>query len=74
MAEWRKLRLMHLCGSVDVSTKRISRLIAKQTGFNWGKIQSVYDNVTETAGTISHADYLSSKAALHFHVNYRRLY
>ena len=34
---WQKLRLLHLCRSVDVSTQRISRLIAKQTGFNWGK-------------------------------------
>ena len=30
----RKLRLMHLHRSVDVSTWRISRLITKQTGFN----------------------------------------
>ena len=35
MAGWRKLRLMHLYRSVDVSTQRISRLIAKQTGFSW---------------------------------------
>ena len=27
-------------------------------------------NITETAGTISHADYISSKVALHFNVNY----
>jgi len=34
---WQKLRLMHLCRSVDVSTWRISHLIAKQTDFNWRK-------------------------------------
>ena len=28
--------------------------------------------ITETAGTISHADYLSGKVALHFNVNYWR--
>jgi len=45
-----------------------------------GKIQYVYDNIAETAGTISHADYLSAmdlssrpKVAL-FNVNYRRPY
>ena len=37
--KWRKLRLMHVCRSVDVSTYQISRLIAKQTDFNWGKVQ-----------------------------------
>ena len=35
--KWRKLRSIHLCRSVDVNTQRISRLIAKQTDFNWGK-------------------------------------
>jgi len=48
--------------------------VAKQTGFNWGRFNmfTVYDNImiTETAGTISHADYLSGKVALHFNVNY----
>jgi len=35
LLKWRKFWLMHLCRSVDVSTYRISRLIPKQTGFNW---------------------------------------
>ena len=39
-----------------------------------GKIQYVYDNITETAATISHADCLSSKVALHFNLNYWRPY
>ena len=69
---------MHL--SVDVRTWRISRLIAKQTvliGENYIMFWTI-TNITETAGTISHADYLSaldlsSKVAL-VNVNYRLPY
>ena len=51
---------------------------SKTNRFNWGKITYVLDNITENAGTISHADYLSaldlsSKVAI-FNVNYRRPY
>ena len=34
--KWRKLRLMHLCRSLDV-LYLANRLIAKQTDFNWRK-------------------------------------
>ena len=70
---------MHLYRSVDVSIANKSSH-SKTNRFNWGKLHRPYvlDNITETAGTISHADYLSaldlsSKVAL-VNVNYRQPY
>ena len=71
MAETSVDAFVHVCGRKYLANK--SSHIAKQTDFNWRKF-SVFRIISPKlhAGTISHADYLSSKVALHFNVNYWR--
>ena len=69
MAETLVNAFVQVCGRKYLASK-LSH--SKTNGFQLGKIQYVQDNITETAGTISHADYVSSKVALHFNVNYWR--
>ena len=72
----RKLRLMHLYRSVDVSTERISRLIAEQTGFNWGKLHMfrITPKLLELFHTRTISQLWISAVKWHFNVNYRRPY